>query len=88
MISIELKHPVHFGSREITSLTFREPRAKDMRGIKPGMTFGDLLDIGGDLCAESRKVMDMLHPEDVHRIVEHVGNVLAPGESTSKEPSL
>ena len=87
-MELELTQPIEFGSRKITALTFREPRAKDMRAIKPEMTFGDLLDIGGELCAEPKKIMDMLHPDDARRVVDHVGNALAPGERRSAEPSL
>ena len=86
-MEMKLEHPIEFAQRSISTLTFREAKAKEMRGIKGDMTFGDLLDIGGSLCAEPRTVMDKLHPVDARRVVDHVGKALGPGRLTSEELS-
>ena len=83
---LELEHPITFASREIKALTFRDPRAKDMRKLRAKMSFGDLLDIGASLCAEPTKVMDLLHPTDARRVIDHVGKSLGNGKPISEGP--
>ena len=78
-MKFELESPVQFGSREVKELELREPRAKDMRGLKTEMTFGDLLDIGATLSGEPRSVIDQLSPADARRLVAEVGNLLVGG---------
>ena len=80
---LELKSPIQFGSREITDLTFREPRAKDMRHIKREMTVGDMLDMAAKLCGEPGSVIDLLTIDDANAVIEFVAKSFSNGGSTS-----
>ena len=84
-LQVELKSPVKVGADEIALIEFREPRAKDMRGLKVGqpLTIGDLLDLAVLLSGHPRPVLDLLSPRDTLEVVAVVGKLFDLGEAES-----
>ncbi|NRA62962.1 MAG: phage tail assembly protein [Pseudobacteriovorax sp.] len=77
--TLTLKSPIEFGNSTIEELTFKEVTALEMRGIKPGMSMGELLDIAGKLSGQPKSVINRLKAEDANAVVEYVGNALGGG---------
>lgn len=82
-VTVSLNTPLKHGTEEIAELTFRKPRAGDMRGIEiaiseGGIRFdmGALLDLAARLAGVPPMVIDQAELDDVARIVEAVAPLL------------
>ena len=53
MVTVKLEKPIKMGSESITELVFREPKAKDLRGLSTQAKADDLLKLAGKLCARA-----------------------------------
>lgn len=82
-ITVELDTPLMLGSEQIKTLSFREPRAGDMRGIKItingdglSLDLGAILDIAAKLSGVAPSVMDQASFADCSKIVMAVAPLL------------
>lgn len=81
---ITLETPFTVAGESIKTLEFTRPlRAGDMRGIPVrGMDYEHLFLIGGRLCGQPPKIMEMLEGSDVVSVVEMVSDFLGSGRTT------
>lgn len=77
-----LREPVQQGSEQISKLTVRKPKAKDIRALPVEPSTGDILDLAGRLCGHPPSVIDELSIEDCSELLEIVGNFIEPGQKT------
>jgi len=74
----KLKTPVKWGESVVEELTFRKPKAKDLRKLPMNPNTSDLIDLAGNLCAQPPRFMDELEIEDFTGMMEIVSGFL-PG---------
>lgn len=84
--TLKLKHPIKYGSEEIQELTFKKPKAKDLRGLKIGstLTMGDIIDLGAKMSGNAPSVLDELEVDDLMEVAEIVGNFIGSSQETGK----
>lgn len=83
--TLELKHPVQFGSQIITEIHYRRPKAKDLKRIKPEqLETGDLINLFASISDQDPPVIDELDAVDILVAVQLVGGFLAPGQETGE----
>lgn len=87
-IVVQLKHPVHHGSEEITEMKAeRRLQAKDFRGIKSTeLRFDDMLTMISRLFAVPPSVVNELDVEDMMSAAEVVNGFFASGRGTGENP--
>lgn len=86
-ITITLTTPVVRGSKEITELVMRKPKARDLRQLPLDLksaSMGALLDLAATLCGQPPSVIDDLEVEDSIRLIEKVTDFL-PGSPPTGE---
>ncbi len=81
-ITVKLAEPIEFGSRTISELTLRKPKAKDMRQFPLAPQMGDMLDLASKLAGEPTSVIDELSVQDMTRVVEVIGDFLGASQAT------
>ncbi len=86
-VTVKLKEPIPFGSETIAELTLRKPKAKDFRRMPMNPGVGDLLDLAGQLSGQPKVVIDELGAEDMHEVLERVGDFFPSGRGTGPMPS-
>jgi hypothetical protein len=84
MITLKLKHPIAFGSEMISELTFREPKARDMRMMPMKATTGDILDLAARLSGQLPSTIGDLCIADFQQVVETVGEFFTDGQTTGE----
>jgi hypothetical protein len=87
-VTLALKHHIVVGTQTITELTFRPPRAKDLRGLKMNRDYAMdfILEFAGRISGQTRQVIDELTGEDLEEAIEIV-NIFTPGsQRTGSEP--
>lgn len=78
-----LKHPVVFGSEQITSLRVRKPKARDLRDLPAGdLTMGHMMDLAAVLCDQPCAVINDLEIDDAMAVLEIVGGFMPAGLAT------
>lgn len=82
---LKLKEAIKFGSEDISELTIRAPKAKDIRGLPAQPNTGDILNLAAKLCGQTPSVIDELGMEDTVELLEIVGNFMAPGRVTGSQ---
>lgn len=84
--TLKLKHPIKVGSEEqIFELTFREPKARDIRKMPAQPGTSDILDLAGKLCGQPPSVIDELSMADTAEVLDIVGNFMLAGQETGKK---
>lgn len=87
---ITLKHPIPYGSETVTELTFRRPKAGDMRGIKINgngdMSFDDMLTVAQRVTGKPPSVINEIDFEDLQPVFEVIGGFIKAGQQTGKTP--
>ena len=86
MSKIQLKKPIAFGSEIIAELTFREPKALDMRQLPLHPKSGDILDLAARLSGQLPSTLNLLCIEDYQQVMNEVGSFFSPGPETSEVP--
>ncbi|HAJ17350.1 MAG TPA: hypothetical protein DCL57_04505 [Microbacterium sp.] len=83
---VTLSTPIQHGSETIATLTFRRPRAGDMRGVKltigeAGVTLdmGALLDLAAAIAEQPPSVMEQLELDDAAAVVAAIVPLLPSG---------
>lgn len=85
---IKLKEPIKVGEKEITELTVRKPKAKDLRKLPTAAkTLSEMLDFAGHLCGEPPSTIDELGIEDAVQIFEVITDFLPDSLLTGKAQS-
>jgi hypothetical protein len=81
--TFKLKNPVSYLDETITELTLRPIVARDLRAFPVGgaMSFGDFLDIAGNLAGQPKSMVDRLSGEDAMSLVSKISAFLSPGEA-------
>lgn len=85
MTKVTLKKPIAFGSETITELSFREPKAQDMRMMPLKATTGDILDLAARLSGQLPSTLGELCMEDYQAVMEVVGSFFTTGPETSEK---
>jgi hypothetical protein len=70
-VAVQLKHPVMFGSEQVTALEFRRGKMGDMKGIKlsgDDISADDLMMIASRMCGKPLKVLEMLDVDDAGEV--------------------
>lgn len=81
--TIKLIKPIRLKDRVFEELSFREPKARDLRTMNLAkFTFGDLLDLGARLANVEASVVNELSMKDTARLVEVVAGFLGDGLGT------
>lgn len=87
---ITLKHPIQFGSETVSELTFRRPKAGDMRGIKINaagdMSFDDMLTVAQRVTGRPPAVINEIDLEDLKPVFDVIGGFIKAGHQTGKTP--
>jgi len=84
MTKVKLKKPIAFGSETISELTFREPKALDMRMLPLKPTTGDILDLATRLAGQLPSTMNDLSMEDYQQVMGVVGGFFTSGQETGE----
>jgi hypothetical protein len=81
-----LKKPIVFGSQTIDRLDFREPVAKDLRGVDlSARTIDANLTFASRLCGQPMPVIDQLGMADLEEVLKIVEGFLSPGPGTGPQ---
>jgi hypothetical protein len=81
--SLTLKHPFPFGSRQVTEIRYRRPKAKDLKKIRPDqLETGDLINLFASISNEQPPVVDEMDAIDTMSAIALVSNFLAGGQET------
>lgn len=83
-MKMKLTEPVKGTDGMIKELEFRRPKAKDLRALSTSPTMSELLDLGGQLCAQPKFVIDELDAQDAMKLLEIVGNFMQGGLAIGK----
>lgn len=76
-ITIKLSEPIEWGSEAITEITLQRPRAKHIKNISTkDVKIADMLAIASKLSGVSASALDELSMDDMHKVVEAVGELL------------
>jgi hypothetical protein len=76
MVTVKLEKPIKHGSESIAELIFREPKAKDLRGLSMQAKADDLLKLAGKLCGQPDSVIDEMCIADTKKVLDLVSNFL------------
>ena len=84
---ITLTKPVQFGQKEITELSFREPRAGDFWNLPiEKQTVGDIMMLASLLCAQPPAVLQKLEIADMEQVLTITGGFIAAGLGMPTKP--
>ncbi len=88
-VTVKLRTPIRQGSVEITELTFRPVKARDLRRMQAGPEKPMLmvLELAGFLSGQPTTVIDELEGEDLTEILGVVGNFFESSQRTGTAPS-
>lgn len=84
-ITVKLQEPITYGSKTITELTLRKPKARDFRPMGSKQTMGELLDLAGRLSGQPNAVIDELSIVDMNEVLKLVGDFMPAGPETGDE---
>ena len=86
-VTIELEHPIEFGSKTIAELTFRPIKAKDLRRVKaPDHRRIEMtLELAGYLSGQPTQVIDELEGNDLMKVLDLVADFLSGSPATGVE---
>lgn len=84
---MKLRYPVTFGSKTITELEFKRPKAKHFRKMPAAPGVGDMLDLVASLTDQPSNVIDELDASDMEEALQIVGGFTARGPETGATPS-
>lgn len=79
---LKLVDPIEYGKDVIEELKLRDLTSKEMRNIPVNigsMKFGEILDIGQQICEVNRRIIDKLSKKDTLALVERVCFLLEDG---------
>ena len=87
-ITIILDEPIIFGSETITEIKLSVPKAKHIKDINmQALGMKDILKITSKLSLISETALDELSIDDVIKVSDALGNLLASGPEIGKSPS-
>lgn len=81
---VKLKYPYKYGQEEITEITLRRPKGKDLRKLPAAMDTGDILNLAAALSGHAPSVIDEMDAEDVVEVIEAVSDFLPGSRPTGK----
>lgn len=85
---VKLKHPIKWGSEEITELELRKPTIGDIKHMKlQEQSIADILQLAAKLSAQPEKLIDMLSIDDGLAVTEVVGNFLRGSQGIGSKVS-
>lgn len=76
MKTITLKHPIEFGDRTVTELTFERLKGKHLRKLSAKPTMNDLLELASKSAKEPPALFDEMDGVDVMAVAEVIGDFL------------
>lgn len=76
MKTITLKHPIQFGERTVTELSFDRLKGKHLRKLSAKPTMDDLLGLASKSAKEPPALFDEMDAEDVMSVAEVIGDFL------------
>lgn len=77
-VTVKLRKPITFGGRTLAQLTFRPPKAKDLRKIKDTASAIDVtLSMAGWLSGELNEMIDQLEGADISRVRDVIQGFLS-----------
>jgi hypothetical protein len=87
-VEYQLRWPIQLGNQQVTSLTLRRPKAKDLRMMPgDGASMADTLDLIGRLAGQPRPIIDEMDGEDVQEVSKIVLGFSGSGHPTGEEPA-
>lgn len=91
-IVVKLEYPIEWatenGKEEITEVSLRRPRGKDIKGIGKDVSLDDILKVAAKVSSFTPRFFDELDAVDCMRISEVIGDFLDSGPQTGKTSSL
>lgn len=77
---LDLKYPVSFGGEQITSMSFRRPKVRDLRALTTGAGTDEekTIKMMADLCERPVDLLDELDPVDFAAIQDWLEPILDP----------
>ena len=82
-MDFELDYPVQWDGKEVSKITFRRPKGKEIKRIK-GTTLGDLMQLAPVISDYSESFYDDLDAADYVAISEVISDFLERGRKTGK----
>lgn len=83
--TLKLKHPYQFGSKTISEVHYRRPKAKDIKKIKPDkLETGDLIDLFASISDRMPAEIDEMDMEDTLQAIQLVSGFLANGQESGE----
>ena len=86
--TITLSTPIEVHGDQVSSLTLRAPKAKQLRDmpLKQGMVMGDLFPVAAACADVPPSAIDQLDASDLMQVMEVVGGFLGLGTGVTPSP--
>jgi len=82
MKTIKLDQIITVANLEVSQLDFEPMKAKHIMSMTTDPGMRDMFKIASSLCNQPLKVLEELSIKDTAKVMEHVGNELAPFQGT------
>ena len=80
--TLSLVKPLPVGTRTVTELNFRVPKAKDLRVLRGKNKVDESIRLAANLCGEAMSIIEELEPTDFIAVQEVVDSFFPDGQVT------